>query len=106
MRAMRGMRGRRARHASHRPKHHDVLRRPWGGTQTAITHSMREVSHIKLTRIIAQGDYYFYVGDYSRQILQWKSYLERAVIIRQRAITRGNTLVLQGINGATCTSRV
>ena len=67
---------------------------------------MREVSHIKLTRIIAQGNYYFYVGDYSRKILQWKSYLKRAVIIRRRAIIRGNTLVLQGINGATCTSRV
>ena len=67
---------------------------------------MREVSSIKFPRIIAQGDYYFYVGDYSRQILQWKSYLKRAAIIRGKAIIRGNTLVLQGINGATCTSRV
>ena len=44
---------------------------------------MREVSHIKLTRIIAQGDYYFYVGDYSRQILQWKSYLKGELLLAE-----------------------
>ena len=73
-------------------------------TQT-VTHSMRGVSRIKFPRIIAQGDYCFYVVDYSRTILQWKIYLKRAAIIRGMAIIRGNTLVLQGINGVTCASR-